>query len=96
MAITKEEVAHVARLARLKLQDHELEQLASDLGHILAHVSQLQELDTTGVAPTRHVAVEQMPMRTDLAALSLSPEEALSGAPRVLGGGFAVPVFVDD
>lgn len=96
MAITKEEVAHVARLARLKLEEAEIEQLTKDLGHILAHVDQLKELDTSHVEPTRHVAVEQMPLRADVPRPSLTHEQALSGGPRILRGGFAVPVFVDD
>jgi len=96
MAISKEHVRHVAQLARLRLTDGELERMTVDLGHILTHVAQLQELDTTGVEPTRHVALERMPMRGDEPRAGLDHDAALRSAPRAVEGGFAVPGFVDD
>jgi aspartyl-tRNA(Asn)/glutamyl-tRNA(Gln) amidotransferase subunit C len=97
VAITQEQVAHVAKLARLALSDAELKSVTSDLGQILEHVEQLQRLDTTDVLPTQHVAVTQMPMRPDTQhPTRLSHDAALSGAPRVLDGGFVVPGFMED
>lgn len=97
VAITREQVAHVAKLARLALSDTELERMTSDLGQILEHVDQLQQLNTGDVPPTQHLAVDQMPLRVDSPnGTALSHDAALSGAARVLDGGFAVPGFMED
>jgi aspartyl-tRNA(Asn)/glutamyl-tRNA(Gln) amidotransferase subunit C len=96
MAITKETVLHVARLARLELTEQEVETMQRDLGKILGHVEELNQLDTAGVAETAHVAFERAPLRPDVQQGSLETELALAGAPRRAGGGFAVPGFVDE
>jgi aspartyl-tRNA(Asn)/glutamyl-tRNA(Gln) amidotransferase subunit C len=96
MAITKETVLHVAKLARLELTEQEVVTLQRDLGKILEHVEELNQLDTAGVADTSHVAAERAPLRPDLVQGSLETERALSEAPRRAGGGFAVPAFVDE
>ena len=96
MALSPEQVRQVAALAALELQPDEVTQLGIQLGAILEYVEQLNELDTTGVEPTTHVAVEQLPFRPDQSAPCLSQAEALAGAPRSAGGAFAVPTFVDE
>ena len=96
MAITKETVLHVAKLARLELTEQEVVTMQRDLGKILGHVEELNQLDTAGVAETSHVAAEHAPLRPDVQQGSLDTELALSEAPRRAGGGFAVPAFVDE
>jgi aspartyl-tRNA(Asn)/glutamyl-tRNA(Gln) amidotransferase subunit C len=96
MAITRETVLHVAKLAKLSLEPHEVEQLQTDLGNILGYMDQLSELDTTQVEPTFHIAVKAMPRMVDEVHQSLPTEVALSQGPRVHDDGFAVPAFVDE
>jgi aspartyl-tRNA(Asn)/glutamyl-tRNA(Gln) amidotransferase subunit C len=96
MAITKETVLHVARLARLELTPEEVETMQRDLAKILGHVEELNQLDTSGVAETAHVAAERAPLRPDVRQGSLETERALTEAPRRAGGAFAVPGFVDE
>ena len=96
MAITRETVLSVARLARLELAPDEVERMLRDLGNILGYVEQLSALDTEGVPETAHVAESETAFRADQVAASLSNEVALAEAPRHADGGFAVPAFVDD
>jgi aspartyl-tRNA(Asn)/glutamyl-tRNA(Gln) amidotransferase subunit C len=94
--ITRENVLHVAKLARLELAEAEIERLIKDLAQILGYVEKLSELDTTSVPPTGHVGVARAPLGPDEVQPGLSPEQALGEAPRQAGGGFAVPAFVDE
>ena len=96
MAITRETVLHVARLARLELESDEVERMQRDLAGILGHFAQLAELPTDGIAATAHVATERAPLREDTPIPSLDHELALAEAPRPGGGSFAVPAFVDE
>ena len=96
MAITRETVLHVAKLARLELADAEIDRMQKDLGNILEYVNSLADLDTSSVADTTQVAVLGAPLRPDVVEPSLSNEAALREAPRSAGGGFAVPAFVDE
>ena len=96
MALSPTEVIHIANLADLALTPAEVTRLAGDLGAILAHVEQLNEVDTSDVPATAHLAVLAMPLRPDVVVEGLSQEEATAGASRVLDGGFAVPRFVDE
>lgn len=96
MAITKETVLHVARLARLELADDEVTTMQRDLAKILEYVEELARLDTEGVPETAHVAAEQAPLRPDRTEPSIPTEQSLAEAPRRTGGGFAVPAFVDE
>jgi aspartyl-tRNA(Asn)/glutamyl-tRNA(Gln) amidotransferase subunit C len=94
MALTLEEVRHVARLARLRLTDAELEEMQQQLSSILEHVDTLQEVDVTGIAPTAQVTDVVNVVRPDEVRPSLSVEAALSGAPHREGDFFKVkPVF---
>ncbi|HLV66995.1 MAG TPA: Asp-tRNA(Asn)/Glu-tRNA(Gln) amidotransferase subunit GatC [Polyangiaceae bacterium] len=96
MAITRETVLHVARLARLELAEDEVAPLMRDLGRILEYVETLRELDTTDVPETAQVTGAAAPLRPDAVAPSLPTELALREAPRHAGGGFAVPAFVEE
>jgi aspartyl-tRNA(Asn)/glutamyl-tRNA(Gln) amidotransferase subunit C len=96
MAITRETVLHVAKLANLNLDPSEVERMQCDLEKIVHYIDQLAELDTTNVEPTAHLAVHQAPRVPDKAHESLPTERALSQGPRVHDNGFAVPAFVDE
>ena len=96
MAITRDNVLHVAKLARLELTDLEVDRMQRDLNGILDYVNQLSELDTTNVPATTQVAVVSAPFRGDVPRPSLPNELALSQAPRTSSDGFAVPAFVDE
>lgn len=96
MAITRDNVLHVAKLARLELTETEIDRMQRDLDGILTYVNQLSELDTSDVAPTTQVAVVAAPFRADAPHRSLPHDLALSQAPRSSSDGFAVPAFVDE
>ncbi len=96
MSLNKNQVLHVATLARLQLTDAEAEAIASDLGNILGHFEQLSELDTAQVEPTEHLAVSRLPLQQDEPRAGLDIDQALAGAPKTLNDGFAVPAFVDE
>ena len=68
MAITRDNVLHVAKLARLELSETEIDTMQRDLDGILEYVNQLSELDTTDVPPTTQIAVVAAPFRADVAA----------------------------
>ena len=96
MSITRDDVVHVAKLARLELSEAEIERMVRDLGTILEHVAELQKVDTAGVAPTAYVAVEAAPLRPDAVVPGVDRAHAMREAPRHQDGGFAVPAFVDE
>ena len=89
--IDREQVLHVARLARLELGDDEVERMASELSGILDHVERIGELDLDGVEPTSHVVALENVLRPDQPRPSLSRERALEQAPDPADGGFRVP-----
>jgi aspartyl-tRNA(Asn)/glutamyl-tRNA(Gln) amidotransferase subunit C len=96
MSISRQDVLHVAKLAKLQLDEDEVESMREDLEKILDYVTQLSELETKDVPPTAHVAVAHTPLRDDTTHEVLSTEETLEEAPRRSGDGFAVPAFVDE
>ena len=92
MNITKEEVQHVARLARLTLDDERLEAMADQIGTILAYMETLNRIDTTGVEPASHaVSAAKTPVRDDTPRGHLAHDEALANAPEKDGESFLVP-----
>jgi aspartyl-tRNA(Asn)/glutamyl-tRNA(Gln) amidotransferase subunit C len=91
MRISREEVAYVARLARLELSPAEEEPMTGHLDALLGYVAKLEELDTAGVVPTTHVLAMCNVVRDDVPAASLPREQALAGAPRQDGESFLVP-----
>ncbi|RFD25315.1 Asp-tRNA(Asn)/Glu-tRNA(Gln) amidotransferase GatCAB subunit C [Mycobacterium uberis] len=94
--ISRDEVAHLARLARLALTDTELDSFSSQLDAILAHVSQIQAVDVTGVEPTGNLLKDVNVTRPDKAIPCLTQQQALAGAPEAVDGCFAVPQIVGD
>jgi aspartyl-tRNA(Asn)/glutamyl-tRNA(Gln) amidotransferase subunit C len=89
--IEKDQVLHVAKLARLKLSDDEVERMASELSGILEHVEKISELDLEGVEPTSHVIQLENVLRPDRSRPSWSRDEVLERAPDPAGGSFRVP-----
>ena len=89
--IDRDEVLHVARLARLQLSEDEIEPMARELSAVLDHVAKIGELDLDGVAPTTHVAEVSGRLRADEPCESLPREVVLAPAPAVSGDGFLVP-----
>ena len=94
--ITRREVEHVARLARLELTEDERETMTRQLDRILAYVEKLNELDTSQVEPTSHVIPMVNVMREDEPRASLSPDDALANAPDRAEGFFRVPRIIED
>lgn len=90
MKLNKEEVEHIAALARLGLGDQEKEQLREQLSNILENMEVLKELDTTHVPPTAQAIVLQNVFRDDEARPSLKAEEVLANAPQQEEGSFKV------
>jgi aspartyl-tRNA(Asn)/glutamyl-tRNA(Gln) amidotransferase subunit C len=88
--ITREQVEHVARLARLGLGEAEVERLGTQLSDILANIAVLNEVDTSSVPPTAQVTGLENVLRDDVAGASLTVEEALANAPRREGDFFRV------
>jgi aspartyl-tRNA(Asn)/glutamyl-tRNA(Gln) amidotransferase subunit C len=89
--IDREQVLHVARLARLRLTDEEVERMSDELSSILEHVERINELDLDGVEPTSHVIDVENVLRPDEPRPCLPRERALEGAPDAAEGGFRVP-----
>lgn len=89
--IEREQVLHVARLSRLKLDDDEASRLESELSSILDHVDLLAEIDIEGVEPTSHVVPLENVLRDDEPRPSLDREVALGQAPDPVDGAFRVP-----
>ena len=89
--IDREQVLHVARLARLKLTDEEVERMAGELSGILEHVEHIAELDLDGVEPTSHVIALENVLRPDEPRPSWDRDEVLERAPDPASGSFRVP-----
>jgi aspartyl-tRNA(Asn)/glutamyl-tRNA(Gln) amidotransferase subunit C len=89
--IDRDQVLHVARLARLRLTDDEVERMIGELAPIIDHVEKMDELELDGVEPTSHVVELQNVLRDDVPRPSLPRETALEQAPDVADGGFRVP-----
>lgn len=96
MKITREQVEHVAKLARLGLSDEEREMMRAQLDAILTYIDKLNELDTSKVDPTSHVIPMTNVFREDAVASCLSQEEALANAPEREGVLFRVPRILEE
>ena len=95
--ISRDEVAHLARLARLALPDDELDRLAGQLDVILGAVAQISEVtDAADVPPTSHAVPLENVTRPDVVRPSLTPAQALSGAPAAEDGRFRVPQILSE
>ena len=89
--ISTDDVAHVARLARLRLSDVELEQFTDQLAAVLDHARDVEALDTAGVPPTAHPLPLVNVFRDDVVVPSLDRDEVLRQAPAVEADRFRVP-----
>ena len=89
--IEREEVRHVALLARLELSEEEVDRMAVELDGVLEHIATIDQLDLDGVEPTSHVVAVENALRADVPVPSLPRERALESAPQVVDDGFAVP-----
>jgi aspartyl-tRNA(Asn)/glutamyl-tRNA(Gln) amidotransferase subunit C len=96
MKITRQQVEHVARLARLGLSDEEMERMRAQLDAILTYIDKLNELDTSQVTPTSHVIPMTNIFREDVASPSLSQDQALANAPDRQEAFFRVPRILEE
>jgi aspartyl-tRNA(Asn)/glutamyl-tRNA(Gln) amidotransferase subunit C len=94
--IERNDVEHVARLARLALTDAEIEKMREQLNGILAYIEKLNALQTEGVEPTSHAVPMVNVMRDDAPRPCLPRDEALANAPDRAGEFFRVPRIIED
>jgi aspartyl-tRNA(Asn)/glutamyl-tRNA(Gln) amidotransferase subunit C len=95
MALDRDTVRRIARLARIKVKDEELDLLAGELGRILSFVEQLDEVDTKSVEPMTSVVEVTLPMRDDVVTDGGDAGKILRNAPAGVHGFFAVPKVVE-
>ena len=96
MPIDREQVIHIAALARIGITDDDIDAYVGQLSDIIDQFEILNELDTSGVEPTGHTGELRAVMRDDDPAESLSPEETLRNAPRREGEFFRVRAVLDE
>ena len=89
--IDREQVLHVARLARLELSEDEVSRMTGELSAILEHIEKISALDLDGVPPTTHVVDVLNALRPDVPRPCLPREVVLANAPAVDDDGFSVP-----
>jgi aspartyl-tRNA(Asn)/glutamyl-tRNA(Gln) amidotransferase subunit C len=89
--LDRAEVTHVARLARLELDEAELERMRAELSAVLEHVERIRELDLTDVEPTSHAVDVAGVMRADEPVPCLPRDVVMAAAPEPVDGGFGVP-----
>ena len=96
MAITRAEVAHLARLARIDLGEEELDHFATQLDVIIAAVARVAEGAADDIPPTSHSVPLTNVLRDDVVGPCLSPDEVLAAAPATEDGRFRVPRILDE
>jgi aspartyl-tRNA(Asn)/glutamyl-tRNA(Gln) amidotransferase subunit C len=89
--ISRQEVEHVARLARLRFEEPELERLQGELSKIIDYIDRLRELDLSAVEPTAHAVALENVFRADEPWEGVGQDEALANAPKAEQGHFLVP-----
>ena len=95
-AISRDDVAHLAKLARIEMSPAELDHMASELEQILGAVKRVQEVATADIAPTSHPLSMSNVFRDDVVKPSLTNDEALSGAPAQAEDRFKVPQILGE
>jgi len=95
MKISTDEVRHVAGLARLKIDDADLERFAGQLGVVLDYIESLKSVDTEGIIPTAHAVFTKNAFREDSEQSSLDRDSALAKAPESEDGFFVVPKIIE-
>jgi aspartyl-tRNA(Asn)/glutamyl-tRNA(Gln) amidotransferase subunit C len=96
MPISREEVQHVAHLARLGLEEHELDRMTEQLDHILSAVDALKQLDTSAIPPTAQVIPVRNVMRDDVSRPSWPRDAILRNAPRTRDNYVFVPPVLEE
>ena len=94
MSVTRDDVDHIARLAKLSFSDDEKEHFLEQFNQILQYVEQLDSLDTADVDPMTHVLDLKNVLREDVVKPSLSRDKALANAPNAQNGFFSVPKVI--
>lgn len=96
--ITKSDVAHVAKLAKLELDEKELEKYSSQLSSIIGHISELSEVDTEGVEPTSQTTGLENVYRPDVIEIQncLNQNQATSGSDKIFNGYFKVGAILSE
>jgi len=95
LKIAKDEVMHVAHLARLEFTEEEQEKFTSQLNDILMYIDMLNQIDTTGVEPMSHAIALNNAFRDDCVGESLSQASSLANAPEAKGPFFRVPRVIE-
>ncbi len=95
MKITKDEILHVADLARLDLDAEAIETFAGQIGKVLQYVDTLNEIDTEGIRPTSHAIFLTNAFREDEPRPHLDRNQALANAPEKEEGNFVVPKIIE-
>lgn len=95
MGITREDVEHVAELARLSFDEEELERLTGELNSILTYMEQLRQVSTDGVEPTTHAMELFNVFREDMVLPSMELDKVLANAPKRSGESFQVPRVIE-
>lgn len=96
MAISFDEVQHVARLARLDLSENELRQFQGELNALLGHFSDLDEIDVEGIRPRPHAVSLKNVMADDVAMPGLGRDIVFRQAPKSRAGLFVVPIIIEE
>jgi len=96
MSISLEEVRHVARLARLELDEKELMEFQGELNSLLGHFQDIQDIDVSGIAPKPHAVALQNVWAEDLAHEPIQRDDALRNAPSSKAGIFIVPTIIEE
>lgn len=92
--LTRKEVDEIALLARLHLDEDELERMQGELGAMLEHFGVIAGVDTTDIPPMTHAVPLELPMRDDIVMPSLTSDEALKGTPKRDGDLIVVPAII--
>lgn len=94
MKISKEDITHVAKLARLELSAGEVDEMTVQVDRILSYVEKLNELDTNGIRPTTHAIDVCNAFRDDKVGSSLSQDDSLANGPETSTEAFVVPRII--
>jgi aspartyl-tRNA(Asn)/glutamyl-tRNA(Gln) amidotransferase subunit C len=95
MALDRATVARIAKLARIRIRDDEIDRLAGELSNILTWVEQLNEVDIEGIEPMTSVVEVELPARADVVSDGGYAEDIVAGAPETIDGYFVVPKVIE-
>lgn len=95
MAVTKEQVKYIASLAKLTIDENQLDKFTSEMEQIIEFADSLNQIDTQGIKPTAHIQGISNVLREDTEPVQFSTEDALKNAPEKADNCFAVPKVVE-